>query len=66
MSITFFNLKGGVMVSVNVSNYDSFDKALRIFRVKVRRSQIMKIVHRKAHFISPSEKRHRLRQRKRS
>ena len=52
------------MVTVQVSKYGDFDKALRVFRTKVRQAHILELANRKAHYISPSEKRHRSRGRR--
>lgn len=52
------------MVGVNVSDYGDLDKALRIFRSKVRKAHILEMVNRKSHYVSPSEKRHRTRGRR--
>jgi ribosomal protein S21 len=49
------------MVIVNVRNHGDFDKALRAFKAKVRKAQILEISQRKAFYISPSEKKHRRR-----
>ncbi len=47
------------MVTVHVANYDNFDKALRAFNRKVRKAQIIETVHKKSHYVSPSQKRHK-------
>ena len=47
------------MVTVHVGNYDTFDKALRAFNRKVRKAQIIEICHKKAHYVSPSQLRHK-------
>ncbi len=47
------------MIGVNVSNYSNFDAALKAFISKVRRERIIDTINRKAHYMSPSEKRHR-------
>jgi len=49
------------MVTVNVKNHGDFDKALRAFKAKVRKAQIMEITQRKAYYVSPSEQKHRRR-----
>jgi ribosomal protein S21 len=54
------------MVSVNIADYESFDKALRAFRMKVRKAQIMEITNRKSQYTSPSERRHRMRHKRRA
>ncbi len=53
------NQKGDRMVGVNVSNYENFDAALKAFRSKVRKAHIIELINRKSHYISPSERRHR-------
>ena len=53
-----------MMVTVDVSKYKDFDKALCVFRTKVRQAQVMELANRKAHYISPSEKTHRSRVKK--
>ncbi|MCD6376105.1 MAG: 30S ribosomal protein S21 [Caldisericaceae bacterium] len=47
------------MITVHVPNYGDFDSALRAFNRKVRKAQIIEICHKKSHYISPSQKRHR-------
>lgn len=54
------------MVGVKVTDYQNLESALKVFRNKVRRAHILEIYGRKSHYISPSEKRRRIRQRKRS
>lgn len=56
--------KGGIMVKVMVSKKDSIDTVLRKFESKCRKAQIYKTLREKSHFISKSEKRHRLRNRR--
>lgn len=52
------------MVSVRVKDYHTLDNALKVFRRKVRRSHILEIYSKKSHYISPSEKKHKLRRKK--
>ncbi len=52
------------MVNVDVTKYQNFDKALRVFRTKVRQAHILELINSKSHYISPSEKRHRSRKQK--
>lgn len=52
------------MITVNVKNHGDFDKALKVFRAKVRKAQILEITQRKAFYISPSEEKHRRRYKK--
>ncbi len=47
------------MITVNVKNHGDFEKALRVFKAKVRKAQIMEIAQRKAYYVSPSEEKHR-------
>lgn len=49
------------MVIVNVRNHGDFEKALKVFKSKVRKAQILEITQRKAFYVSPSEKKHRRR-----
>lgn len=49
------------MITVNVKNHGDFEKALKVFRAKVRKAQILEITQRKAFYISPSELKHRRR-----
>jgi len=49
------------MITVNVRNHKDFDKALKAFRAKVRKSQVLEISQQKAYYLSPSERRHRQR-----
>lgn len=52
------------MVTVIVRKNDSLDKALRIFDSKCRKAQVFQIIRQKAYYVSPSEKRHKRRVRK--
>jgi ribosomal protein S21 len=52
------------MVTVKVRNHGDFDKALKAFKTKVRRAQILEISQRKAYYISPSELKHKRKYRK--
>ena len=47
------------MVVVDVSKYKNFDKALQVFRTKVRQAHVLELLNSKSHFISSSEKRRR-------
>lgn len=49
------------MVTVQVSKYRDLDKALQVFRTKVRQAHVLELANRKAHYVSPSEKKHRSR-----
>ncbi len=53
-----------MMVGIQVSDYQSFDAALKAFRSKVRRAHIIDIVNKKSHYISPSERKHKERGKK--
>ncbi len=52
------------MVNVDVSKYQDLEKALRVFRTKVRQAHILELINSKSHYTSPSEKRHRNRKQK--
>ncbi len=52
------------MVRVKVTDYQNLDSALKVFKNKVRRAHILEIYGRKSHYMSPSEKRHRVRQKR--
>ena len=52
------------MVGIHVSDYQNFDAALKAFRSKVRRAHIIEIANKKAHYVSPSERRHKERGKK--
>lgn len=52
------------MVNVDVTRYPDLEKALRVFRTKVRQAHILELSNSKAHYVSPSEKRHRSRRQK--
>ncbi|MBN2423567.1 MAG: 30S ribosomal protein S21 [Calditrichaceae bacterium] len=52
------------MVSVNVNNYGSLDKALKAFKTRVRKAHIIELSNQKTHFISRSELKRRRKKRK--
>ena len=47
------------MVSVNVDKYDTLEKALKVFKSKVRKAHIIELSNQKSYFVSRSEKRRR-------
>lgn len=49
------------MIIVNVRNHKDFDTALKAFRAKVRKSQVLEISQQKSYYLSPSERKHRRR-----
>jgi len=53
------------VVWVNVHDFDNLENALKVFRRKVRRAHILELYSKKSHYMSPSEKKHRLRVKKR-
>ena len=54
------------MIGVKVRDFYDLDSALKVLRRKVRRAHILEIYSKKSHFISPSEKKHQLRRKKRT
>jgi ribosomal protein S21 len=53
------------MVYVNVSDQHDFDKALQKFKRKVRKAHILEIAQNKSYYLSPSERKHRNKYRRR-
>ena len=52
------------MVTVIVKKNDSLDKSLRIFDLKCRKAKVFQQLRKKAHYVSPSEQRHRKKSRR--
>ena len=49
------------MVTVDVSKYRNFDKAIQVFRIKVRQARVLESLSSKSYFVSPGEKQRRVR-----
>lgn len=52
------------MITVKVRNHGDFDRALKAFKAKVRKAHILEISQNKSFYLSPSERRHRRRYKK--